>query len=109
MAIRTAAVLLAFVYFLIVVSGGDNRGGHLCHLGGMATGLFWTLGRSHMEAFTARIQTKFSRRSDQDQAKLELEVDRILAKVHDHGIHSLTRGEKQLLQKATQERKKHGL
>ena len=42
--------------------------------------------------------------------KLQIEVDRILAKVHRSGLHSLTGAEKRILKRATQEEiKRHQL
>jgi hypothetical protein len=41
-----------------------------------------------------------------EERMLQLEVDRILAKVHDYGLHSLTSKEKKILKKATQEEMK---
>lgn len=45
----------------------------------------------------------WQRRVDEEQT-LEHELDRILAKVHDHGLHSLTYVERQTLERATRER-----
>lgn len=41
-----------------------------------------------------------------DESSLERELDRILAKVHDHGLHSLTYVERQTLERATRERQR---
>ena len=41
-----------------------------------------------------------------EREELEAEVDRILAKVHEHGLHSLTYVERQTLERATRERQK---
>jgi len=59
--------------------------------------------------YFARLKEKWSRQSyhkrQENQQYLDYEVDRILDKVHQHGIHSLTRKEKQILQKATEQHK----
>jgi hypothetical protein len=39
----------------------------------------------------------------EESRKLQVEVDRILAKVHRSGLHSLTGAEKKILKRATQE------
>ena len=101
MPIRTAATLFAVVYALIVLSQGQNAGGNLCHLGGMATGFVWVCAGPYLRARRQSRSRPTQMRRQQDQAKLQYEVDRILAKVHQQGIHSLTRREKQTLQDAT--------
>ncbi|MBN1844486.1 MAG: rhomboid family intramembrane serine protease [Sedimentisphaerales bacterium] len=102
MSIRTAALLLTAVYVLMVLTGGRNAGGDLCHLGGMATALVWIIGRPYLAArLGRRRQRAYSDRLEEKRA-IQFEVDRILSKVHDEGIHSLTRKEKQILQKATE-------
>ena len=103
--IRFAALLFAGLYVLNVLHGGQNAGGDLCHLGGMATGFLWVYGRSRF----ARLgqswrQATYQRRERNDKLQ-DYEIDRILAKVHEHGIHSLTSREKAALRRATEERK----
>jgi hypothetical protein len=45
---------------------------------------------------------------ERDAAKLQAEVDRILDKVRASGLHSLSRGEKKTLQRATEEQRRAG-
>ena len=99
--IRWAAAGFTVLYLLNVMSGGWNAGGDLCHLGGMATGFVWVAGRPYFEAFLRRHRQSSAQRQFQHNRQLQYEVDRILAKVHDHGIQSLTRREKKTLQEAT--------
>ena len=112
-------IMLALLLFELVSPNGiDNPGGEVCHVAGAATGLAifyawgimpvirfgsgrgtagrrWALGRK--EGAWARKQRKLV----DEQA----EVDRILAKVHEQGIHSLTRKERKVLAEATQRQK----
>lgn len=105
MQIRSAAILFAIFYFLTVVTGGANAGGNLCHLGGMATGFVWLMGRGRFgQLFSKRQESAYKRKWEQQQ-KLQYEVDRILAKVHEQGVQSLTRKEKEILQQATEHQK----
>ena len=105
MQIRTAAVLLAAVYALSVLTSGGNAGGDLCHLGGMATGFIWVVARPYLAARRQRsTQGAFQRLRQQAQLQ-QMEIDRILAKVHQHGINSLTRTEKITLQRATDQQR----
>lgn len=110
MPIRTAAILLTVVFFLFVVTGGHNAGGHLCHLGGMATGFLWVVGKPWLAARINRAKPSGRGRwekKQQDERALQFEVDRILAKVRDHGLNSLTRKEKATLQRATEQQRSH--
>jgi membrane associated rhomboid family serine protease len=100
--IRIAAVILTFGYFLIVITGGENAGGNACHLAGMAAGAAYVLSGS----WRAKFKTKFSaghrwEKKMAEQRNLQIELDRILEKVHRSGIHSLTSKEKRTLKQAT--------
>ena len=52
--IRFACGLFTVLYILNVISGGANAGGDLCHLGGMATGFLWVMGRPKLNQFKKR-------------------------------------------------------
>jgi len=108
MQIRTAAVLLAAGFFLIVVAKSYNAGGNLCHLGGMATGFIWVMARPYFAGRRQNQRRVVSQRRQHRQIRQDSEVDRILAKVHGQGIHSLTRHEKEVLRHATEEQKRQG-
>ena len=104
------AMALAAVSIMTLLSPARfaNAGGQAAHLAGMAAGAVYVLS----ERWRARVMTKFqSRRWESQMAvnrRLQFEVDRILQKVHDSGIHSLTRKEKKFLKKATEtERIRH--
>ncbi len=100
--IRLAAVILTIAYFFFVVTGSENAGGHACHLAGMAAGAAYVLygpwRKKHKVKMTAghRWQKKIAQ-----QRNLQIELDRILDKVHKSGIHSLTSQEKKILKQAT--------
>ena len=105
MQIRTLALLLIVVGTLGFLRG-QNRGGELCHLGGVVTGFLWVTARPYLNARRQRTSRPARQRRSQDQAKLQYEVDRILAKVHEQGIHSLTRRERQILHEATEQQQR---
>ena len=69
MPIRTAALLLAAAYAMFVLSRGSNAGGHLCHLGGMATGFIWVMARPYLNARRQKANRFTQQRGAQDQAK----------------------------------------
>jgi membrane associated rhomboid family serine protease len=116
MSIRTMAlVMLAIAVFSVLF--GHNAGGEASHLGGAAVG-FLLIRRPRLLAWADRLPTDpwqrlharrqalaAQHRRDKDQA-LDAEVDRILAKVKERGMHHLTSGEKRTLQRAT-ERHRH--
>jgi len=100
--IRIATVVLTFVYFLIVITRGDNAGGNACHLAGMAAGAGYVLSgpwRSKLNIKKTAGQRWEKKMTE--KRNLQIELDRILDKVHRSGIHSLTSKEKRTLRKAT--------
>ena len=106
MSIRTAALLLTAVYVLMVLTGGQNSGGDLCHLGGMATAFIWIMSKPYLAKWKMKQLEGAYQRKMENQQQRHYEVDRILAKVHGQGIQSLTRKEKQILQDATEQKKR---
>jgi membrane associated rhomboid family serine protease len=105
------ALLYVGSFIFDLVTGAENAGGNVAHLGGMAAGAAYCwFGPRVSSAMTTRRRSAWDRKMDQ-QRRLQLEVDRILDKVHDKGLASLSRSEKKLLQEATrleQERLKSG-
>ena len=100
--IRVAAVVLIVIATAAILGRGANAGGEAAHLGGMVAGAAYAWGRGRIQGWTSRFQTSRPRRSESRQADLDTEVDRILEKVHQSGIHSLTWREKATLRKATE-------
>jgi membrane associated rhomboid family serine protease len=103
MPIRVFAVVITLLYVLNVVTGGDNAGGDVAHLGGMAAGAAYVLLLPRLEKLKLRMHAQSWDKRMEESRKLRIEVDRILAKVHRFGLHSLTAREKKMLKKATQE------
>jgi hypothetical protein len=99
--IRTAAIILTIMYLATVVSHGYNAGGDAAHLGGMAAGAIYVLWQPWLEKLKEKNRKGQWESDIARQRELEIEVDRILKKVHESGIHSLTRREKKILEKAT--------
>jgi len=103
MPIRVFAVLMTLWYVLNIVTGGPNAGGDVAHLGGMAAGVAYVLLLPRLEKLKLRMHAQSWDKRMEEGRKLRIEVDRILAKVHRFGLHSLTTREKRVLKKATQE------
>lgn len=109
MPIRIFALIWAGILLLQILGRNlYNTGGEICHIAGALTGvaLFYSwgmmprirignhrLGRSRGEGAWARRQ--------REAAEEQAEVDRILAKIHNEGISSLSRKEKKTLAQAT--------
>lgn len=112
-------IVLAMLVLMLLSPGGlPNPGGEVCHLAGAATALFifraWgmmprILIGGHEGIPIGKVTSWFRRklgagaweRRQRRQAEEEAEVDRILAKVRDHGMQSLSRSEKRTLAEAT--------
>jgi hypothetical protein len=100
--IRIAAVFFAIAYFVYVASRAGNAGGHAAHLGGMIAGALYIWSQAWRRRVMSQFQQGRWQRHVARKRELELEVDRILKKVHASGIHSLSRHEKAVLKRATQ-------
>lgn len=116
MKIRTAAGLFLALYTYNLLSRGGNAGGDAAHLAGMVVGAgyaFWTRG-SHRRAHSFRPIRVTRVAVDPTSSSwlpttlrddpLNEEVDRILAKIREQGLASLTDSEKQTLAQASGKR-----
>jgi membrane associated rhomboid family serine protease len=99
--IRVAAIAFAGIYILAVVTRSANAGGDAAHLAGMAAGAIYVLSRNWRARLKLKIRSGSRQRQSHPRQNLQNEVDRILQKVSDTGLHSLTRKEKKILQQAT--------
>ncbi|MEM1444567.1 MAG: rhomboid family intramembrane serine protease [Planctomycetota bacterium] len=115
MTIRTMAIIFLTLALMSVMAGSPNAGGEAAHLGGAILGFFlvrrpallkWADGLSVPDVKGA-IQDKQQQRASMREQLHEQEVDRILAKVKDEGLASLTEAEKRVLNADT-ERKRQG-
>jgi membrane associated rhomboid family serine protease len=106
--IRVAAIGLTIMYFFYVVTQGPNAGGHAAHLAGMAAGAGYVFSRSWRDQFTAKIRTARWKKKVTSQQDLQVELDRILEKVHKSGLQSLTAKEKKILKEATRAEQMRG-
>ena len=108
--IRVAAVGFLILYIINIVSRGSNAGGDAAHLAGMAAGALYVLSPALRNKFAVKRGTGRWEKKRAEQRDLQMELDRILKKVHETGIQSLTSKEKRILKKATEaERRRHEL
>jgi membrane associated rhomboid family serine protease len=118
--IRLAAVLI-FGGMVLVVFTSISRGGvvtamsDVAHLGGAVAGAIWLWTPRLLVGAVARSlqgirQGAWQRKMQAAQARQE-EIDRILRKIHEQGLNSLTGKERRLLRDATrtQQRQEHEL
>jgi len=99
--IRVVAVGLICFSAVIILSKGKNAGGEAAHLAGIAAGTFYVLSDSWRTSLKLRFKSSQWDKRVESERWLRIEVDRILKKVHDSGLHSLTPDEKRILKKAT--------
>jgi len=106
--IRVAAIGLTIMYFFYVITRGPNAGGHAAHLAGMAVGAAYVFSQSWRDQFTTKIQAGRWKKKMTSQQDLQVELDRILEKVHKSGLQSLTPREKKILKEATRAEQTRG-
>jgi membrane associated rhomboid family serine protease len=100
--IRFAAVLFCGIYVLNLISQGANAGGDAAHLAGLAYGVLWPLyGERWLRNLQAVRQYSKEQRHTRTEQQTRAELDRILRKVHEQGVNSLTAAEKRTLADAT--------
>lgn len=99
--IRVVAVGLICLASITILYKGKNAGGEAAHLAGIAAGALYVLSDSWRTVLKLRFKSSRWEKHVESERKLRLEVDRILKKVHDSGLHSLTASEKHTLKKAT--------
>jgi membrane associated rhomboid family serine protease len=100
--IRVASILLIFLYIANIFIGGENAGGDAAHLAGMAVGAGYVyLWPKWKRKYQDAMATNNWEKNFKAYSELQKEVDRILAKVNELGIGSLTKKEKKTLEQAT--------
>ena len=121
MPIRVFGLIVAAMLLLKLISPGpiDNLGGEVCHVAGALTGLVvfkaWGMlpsrparvvgsaaGMGFGQKFLQKRREGVWARKQKQLAEEVVEVDRILTKIRQEGIASLTRAEKKILGRATQ-------
>ena len=111
MSMRTLALVLLGFAILSVIAGSANAGGDAAHLGGAALGFLLVrvpnvlnfangFGGSLTQLKLKSLQRDAQRKRQKSEAD-EAAVDKILDKVREKGLQSLTSREKKILQNAT--------
>ena len=100
--IRVAAIILTLLYIANLLRVGANAGGDAAHLAGMAAGAVYVFSQSWRDKVKRKMQAGAWEKKLYEQRNIQADVDRILQKVHDRGIHSLTSKERKILKQATE-------
>lgn len=104
MTMRTMAILFAVLYLFTVV--GDRNMSDAAHLGGMAFGAAFVFFGRHFRPLVERQRSGWAQRRKRREVESEQNeqetIDRILQKVHEKGMNSLTGAEKKALKRATE-------
>jgi len=107
MSMRTAAIIIFGIAVLYIFGGWGTAGfwSQVAHLGGAAMGAAWLWlipnVRGRARTVVGQVQKGAWERKMQRRREDAEAVDRILDKIRDHGIGSLSRREKKTLQDAT--------
>lgn len=94
-------VVLMIIFSLLFVLRGENLGGELAHLSGVAYAFLYLKYKPLLTQWRMKQQKGAWQRKVEQERSFQHEVDRILDKVNREGIQSLTSREKQILQEAT--------
>ena len=116
--IRTAAIILGAIYLLKTLGAETSRTADACHFGGLAMGALWVwleakgiirlpsriggaVGTSGRKWVQVKVRKgAWERKMKREQAQ-QAEIDRILRKIHEKGLNSLSRDEKKRLHDAS--------
>jgi len=105
MRLSTMAYVLVTLALVTVIFGGNNAGGEAAHLGGAAAGWYFIRNPHHLNGFF-----DFLGKADptskhfvwRDKESTQEDIDRILDKIHNKGLQSLSSKEKKILHDASQ-------
>lgn len=113
MQLRTLAYALVVIAFFTVIMDGNNAGGEAGHLGGAIAGFYFIRHPHHLHNFFDFLgwidPTSHHYRDGRAKRRVaanpvsDTEIDRILDKIRDTGLQSLTAREKQILKDASRE------
>ena len=111
-------IIVGVAAYIVLAEGhvpGSNAGGQSAHLGGAGIGFLLIKNPSILNRLDlARWRSSSNKgggpwyRRQEAIQQDNTEVDRILSKVKEHGLHSLTRREKRTLQRATEQQRSAG-
>jgi len=104
MRLSTMAYTLVALALLTVFFGGNNAGGEAAHLGGAAAGWYFIRNPHHLNGFfdfLGKADPTSKHFAWREKGSSQADIDRILDKIHNKGLQSLTSKEKKILHKAS--------
>ncbi|MCF7975192.1 MAG: rhomboid family intramembrane serine protease [Phycisphaerae bacterium] len=104
--IRVASVVIVLGALYNVIIQGVNAGGDAAHFGGMVAGATYVFTQGYWNQWLYKFNHVRHHRQAAQEINLHDEVERILEKVHNSGLHSLNSKEKAVLKRATEEEQK---
>jgi membrane associated rhomboid family serine protease len=97
-----AGIFLIYELFPLITDGFGGGIAHLCHLGGAAFGLLWYRwpfdALARVRVWSERFKEQADVRQQERAAADDQEMDRLLRKIHEEGMPSLTARERDFLQ-----------
>jgi hypothetical protein len=105
MRLSTMAYVLVTLALVTVIFGGNNAGGEAAHLGGAAAGWYFIRNPRHLNGFfdfIGKADPTSKHFAWRDKESSQEDVDRILDKIHNKGLQSLSSKEKKILHDASQ-------
>jgi len=108
MRLSKMAYLLLGIALYTVVFGKDNAGGQAAHLGGAAAGWYFIRHPHHLNGFfdfLGKADPTSEHFAWRDKGAKQEDVDRILDKIHNKGLQSLSSKEKKQLHDASRDRR----
>ncbi len=105
--IRVAAIILTLLYSANLIMAGANAGGDAAHLAGMAAGAVYVFSGLWRAKLKSKLRSDRMDKQTTATTDLQAELDRILQKVHQSGIHSLTSKERKTLKRITELERMH--
>lgn len=100
-----ATVLMLFALFFMLSEQGDGVA-HVAHLAGGLFGYLAVRYRGRVDEWVFAIEKKRVETTQRQESETRREVDRLLEKIHQTGISSLTKAERKFLETASRELKK---
>jgi membrane associated rhomboid family serine protease len=95
------AVILAVIVSLVQFVSGPNAGGQAAHLAGIAFGLAYIYAKPILTDMRLKSHQGRWHKKIEQRRNFQREVDRILEKINQSGIQSLSSNEKEILREAT--------
>lgn len=97
---RMLVGILIFIDVALVMST-DHKVAAAAHLGGAIFGYAYIRLRSRWEAWMDRLERKLEAKERAALVSMKIDLDKVLKKIHDHGMESLSKEEKAILNRAS--------